>query len=256
MPARTERATILATMPSEWSFSFWQERYEQAEDLPSKIGLLGAASDLKGKPDELIVYLMGIADGESVTDEHTRALAGKAVQTLHRVLEKNKGFHSDSINWTSLAVVEKALWFSRPAKELKWLVNRLNGTGEEEKYVRRYLRNVCTLVWQGRMKYAVPAHKQQVLDIFYASGRLMEYVPPPEAWEGTPGWWGYFADVLPRLEELARLDFRLAPTIESIEEAAFFGSRAAYVFILARAVLPAGKAFYERGELRRLRARA
>jgi hypothetical protein len=73
----------------------------------------------------------------------------------------------------------------------------------------------------------------------------MEYVPPPNAWLSTPRWWDYFEDVLPRLQELALMDVDTRLT-ESIEEAAYFGSRAAYVLILARTILPASRTFYAR----------
>ena len=142
MVTTDSRASLLEASPSEWKFDFWKELYERTKDLPSKIGLLGATPELWSGADEVIVYLMDVADAETATDPRTQALAGKALQMLHRSIERNRGFHSDSIQHTSLAVVEKALWFSRPATNFKSLVNHLNGTSEEERYVRRYLRNL------------------------------------------------------------------------------------------------------------------
>ncbi len=255
MTVSRERAEMLDMMPSNWTFAFWKDRYETAQDIASALGILSAAASLKGPADDLIVYLMGIADTESVCDERSRAIAGKGLQVLYRVLERNRGHHSDDMNYTGLDVVEKALWLSRPKSDFKSLVNRFADTSEEEKYVRRYLRSICHTIWEGNMRCAEHAHKVQVVDILYASGRLIDYIPGPNSYLGAPGVWRRFEEMMQRIEELALLDLKPGHT-ETIEEAAFFGYPAAYIVILGRTLFPAGRAFYERHELKRLRHRA
>ena len=251
MEARVERALMLEKMPSQWDFEFWKERYESAPDIASALGILGAASSLQDRPEDLIVYLIDIVDSERIPEERKRALGGKALQVLYRILQSYKSLHHNSADYIDIKVLEKVLWFARPKPDFQSLVNSLGGVSEESKYIRRYVRGICTRVWRGSMECASLTHKLQVLEIYYASDWLMEFVPRHD-WMYAPDEWKHFETVLPRLEELVQMDFKQAK-VKTIEESAFFGHRNAYVLILARTVLSAGRSFYERMELERLR---